>query len=75
MLMAIRFPDHFMIAAVPGIQIGNTSEIPQIGFHSAGMIAAPGDFRAGVDGQAQDGKAMRANLFGEANYSWAKAVP
>src|ERR1700693_244073 len=67
MLMTIRLPDHFVVAAAPHIQIGDSAEISQITFHSTGVIAAPGDFGAGVDGQSEDWKLMLSNLFREGN--------
>ncbi len=65
MLMPIRFPNHFMIAPAPGVQIRNAAEISKTGFDAAGMIAPPRNVWAGIDDQAEDRKAMLSNLFGK----------
>jgi len=66
--MAIGLPDHFVIARAPHVQVGNPAEITQIGLDAAGVIPAPGDFRASIDSQSKNGKAMLSNLFRERAY-------
>jgi hypothetical protein len=65
MLMTIRLPDYFVIAAAPHVQIGDSAKISQIALNPTSVIAAPGDFGAGVYGKAEDWKLMLPNLFRE----------
>src|SRR5260370_13956637 len=64
-LMAIQLPNDLVISGLARVEIGNPAKIAQPGFDSAGVIAPPGDRRAGVDGQTENRKAMRTNLFRE----------
>ena len=68
MLMTIRLPDHFVVAAAPCIEVGNPAEITETSLYTASVVAAPGDFGAGVDGQSEDWKLMLSNLVREGKY-------
>ena len=75
MLVAIRLPDHFVIAAAPGVQVRNPAEISKAGLDSTGMIAPPRNFGARINGHPEDRKAMLSNLLRQGENLRGKCSP
>jgi hypothetical protein len=64
MLMAIEFPDDFVITSVRGIKVGNLAEVFEAGFPSREIILAPRDVGSRGDIETEDRKIVTEDALG-----------
>src|ERR1700722_1153225 len=65
MLMAIQFPDRFVVARARAIEVRNAAEVREPGFNAAHIVAPPANIGAGVDGAAKNWKLAALYLSGQ----------
>jgi len=63
-LVAIQFPDDFVISGARGIEVGNAAEVLQAGFDTGEGIASPVNFGSGFERETEGGEAVGADFGG-----------
>jgi hypothetical protein len=72
MLMAIHFPDEFVIAHGIEVEIRHEAEIFCGGSFVVGVVASPIDVRTGDQSGSEQRKAVRQDLFGGGKHTFFK---
>ena len=65
-LMAIEFPNYFVVADLGEIEVRGAAEVRSAGGDSVQVVAAPVDRGAGIDGEAEKGKTVGDDLVRDA---------